>query len=354
MSRITINCEKLNHPNTGLYHYCANLSKALLRIQPPYHELKIYAPSQAVSIYPPGTSILSQHTWHKLYNPNNYACDLWHATNQEGSYFPVSASIKKIITIHDLNYFNDPSRSLSKRINFLKNLKKRILLSNHLICISAYTLQELQRHINILIPYTIIYNGCNIDCSVTEIPPAVNISSPFIFTIGTITNKKNFHVLPALLMGNNYNLVIAGDIHRPAYRQKIVDAARQLGVASRVIFTGGISEGEKYWYYKNCIAFAFPSLNEGFGLPVVEAMAFGKPLFLSKATALPEVGGEDAFYFDDFAPNNMAQLFASKLNYFYENKTALEQKLITRSKTFSWQQAAKQHWEIYNKVLNTI
>ena len=352
MKKITINCEKLNHPNTGLYQYCANLSTALLAEQPAGFTMQIYAPLNKASIYPNGTAIVASHAWHKLFNPANYNCHLWHATNQEKDYFPTRRSVKKVITVHDLNYFNDPSKALYKKKRFISNLQRMIERSDQLVCISEYTLMEIKKHIDICIPATVIYNGCNINLNMPRLKPAAAITAPFLFTIGTITDKKNFHVLPALLVGNHYNLVIAGEVHRPAYQQKIKEAAKRLGVAGRLLFTGAITEGEKHWYYENCVAFAFPSLHEGFGLPVVEAMAFGKPIFLSKETSLPEIGGTDAFYFNDFEPGNMRQLMEDKLDYFDKNQTAIESKLKERAQTFSWRQAAIQHWKIYEKVLN--
>ena len=73
--------------------------------------------------------------------------------------------------------------------------------------------------------------------------------------------------------------MIAGVTHQPWYQRKIEEEAKRLGVTERVIFTGAISENDKYWYYQNCTAFVFPSIAEGFGLPVIEAMYFGKPVF---------------------------------------------------------------------------
>src|SRR5207344_2364333 len=66
-----------------------------------------------------------------------------------------------------------------------------------------------------------------------------------------------------------------------------------------------VSDARKSWLYAHCKAFLFPSLTEGFGLPPLEAMHFGKPVFLSKLTSLPEVGGDAAAYFDDFEPLSM-------------------------------------------------
>ena len=72
------------------------------------------------------------------------------------------------------------------------------------------------------------------------------------------------------------------------------------GLEERIILPGEISDMDKYWLYKNCEAFVFPSMYEGFGLPVIEAMNFGKPVFLSTFSSLPEVGGKYALYWENF------------------------------------------------------
>ena len=90
-------------------------------------------------------------------------------------------------------------------------------------------------------------------------------------------------------------------------------AAAQAGVADRVRVLIRISEADKAWYITQCLAYLQPSLAEGFGLPVVEAMQIGKPVFLSRLTSLPEVGGAAAYYFDDFTPATMQQTLVTGL-----------------------------------------
>ena len=103
--------------------------------------------------------------------------------------------------------------------------------------------------------------------------------------------------------------------------------------------------------FENCKAFVFPSLNEGFGLPVVEAMHFGKPLILSKLTSLPEIGGKEAIYLDNFLPEEIA----SKIEFAIKNDTPERQKLLkNRASLFSWEKAAEQYLEIYNTILSKI
>lgn len=354
MTRVTFDCERLKYEHTGLFHYCKSLSLSLIRTRPANCELQVYTAGKRYDIYPQGTRFVASYPWHKIYNTAYKGCDLWHAAHQDTEYFPFKKSLKKVLTIHDLNYFNDPSKPAYKKKRNLDKIKRLLEGSEYLICISEFTINEIKKHINLSIPYKVIYNGHNIDYNLKETKPATPVEGPFLFTIGTVTDKKNFHVLPGMLAGNDYNLVIAGIFQKQSYLQKIKDEAKKFGVESRVFFSGGISESEKYWYYKHCSAFVFPSLQEGFGLPVLEAMAFGKLLFLSTKTALPEVGGKDAFFFENFDPGYMSALLAEKMAHFNANAAEITGRLIQRSQLFSWDRAAMEHWEIYKKVLGIV
>jgi glycosyltransferase involved in cell wall biosynthesis len=92
-----------------------------------------------------------------------------------------------------------------------------------------------------------------------------------------------------------------------------------------------------------------PSLAEGFGAPVVEAMKFGKPLFLSNRTSLPEIGGDVAFYFKNFEPGHMQQVFAAGLIEYQRN--GLQQKIMDRGNQFSWEQKAIEYLQVYRSML---
>jgi glycosyltransferase involved in cell wall biosynthesis len=97
------------------------------------------------------------------------------------------------------------------------------------------------------------------------------------------------------------------------------------------------------------MAYIHPSLAEGFGAPVVEAMSFGKPLFLSHLTSLPEIGGDVAFYFKSFDPEHMAEVLYEGLQYFQKN--GLSQKIKERSTHFNWREKAKQYRDVYHSLL---
>jgi len=174
------------------------------------------------------------------------------------------------------------------------------------------------------------------------------LDKPFLFTIGTLAAKKNFHVLPALLKGNDYWLVIAGITHEEAYLQKIKQEAVRWGVEHRVIFAGAITEAQKQWYYQQCEAFVFPSIAEGFGMPVLEAMYFGKPVFLSTFTSLPEIGGSLAYYFTSFDPDEMRRTVEQGLQHYRQSSP--QQALQLHALSFSWSAAAQQYLSMYRDL----
>jgi glycosyltransferase involved in cell wall biosynthesis len=111
---------------------------------------------------------------------------------------------------------------------------------------------------------------------------------------------------------------------------------------------GAITEPEKSWYYNNCYAFALPSIAEGFGLPVTEAMSVGKPVFLSNLTALPEIGRDVAFYFRDFNARHMQKVFINGMQQYHDNN--MEHAIREHSETFSWDKAANEYINVYRSL----
>ncbi|RZK96656.1 MAG: glycosyltransferase family 1 protein, partial [Hymenobacter sp.] len=236
----------------------------------------------------------------------------------------------------------------------LAMVRRNIRRADYLVTISDYVRQDILRHADLLgyqptTPLRYVRRGVE---ALAPVPaghaPAYGPRRPFLFGLGTINTKKNWHVLPALLQGNDYELIIAGSFAEGDYVQTIMAAAGQAGVADRVHVLTRISEADKTWYYQHCLAYMQPSLAEGFGLPVVEAMQLGKPVFLSRLTSLPEVGGAAAYYFDDFAPAAMQQVLAAGLAQHSPARAAAAQ---AQARQFSWAQAAADYLAIYKELL---
>src|SRR5690606_9695836 len=130
---------------------------------------------------------------------------------------------------------------------------------------------------------------------------------PYFYSIGDFLEKKNFHSLVRMMKEiPDYELILSGS-NKKVYGDFIRSLIAELRLEDRVILTGRVSEEEKQYYIQNSEAFLFPSIGEGFGLPPIEAMAFGKPVFLSNQASLPEIGADAAFYWEDFDPIYMKE-----------------------------------------------
>jgi glycosyltransferase involved in cell wall biosynthesis len=346
-----LDCERMKYANTGLYHYCLQLGKAIQRNLQSEEELKLYVRAATAPDFGDGYSFINQHSLHKFFMPVPAGTAVWHCTYQGSNYFPYRKKLPVILTIHDLNFLYDEFKSAAKQKKYINKLKNKINNSSHIVAISHFVLNDIKANFEIKdIPCSVIYNGCNIsESTLPELPRHKQPTQPFLYTIGTVVDKKNFHVLPALLVGNNRQLIISGIIQSENYKAKILEAANQIGVAERLVFTGAVSEAEKYWYMLNCEAFLFPSIAEGFGLPVVEAMYFGKPVILSTHTSLPEIGGEAAYYFTDFDPGNMRETLAQSLLHYKNNASA--EFIKQRAAMFNWDTAATEYLKIYRSLV---
>lgn len=353
LTKILFDCERMKYPHTGLYHFCWELGQELIaQSQGKDLEIDLYAKKKVQQQFSSRPGFLEQSALHKFLMPNLDQWQLWHATHQATDYYPGKDVIGTLLTVHDLNFLHETYRSKQKKTREIDKLQRKLDKADRVVAISEFVAKDLKENMQLdPAKLQVIYNGCNIKITKVLAEPSVKPPADFLFTIGTVVPKKNFQTLPALLQNNNRQLLIAGAIHDKQTQQHILDQATALGVADRVIFTGPISEAEKYWYYQHCRAFVFPSLMEGFGLPVVEAMAFGKPLFLSTLTSLPEIGSNLAYYFQSFDPEQMQQDVEKGLAN-YDANPSMVAKIILRSQDFSWKASAKSYLATYQQILN--
>lgn len=273
--------------------------------------------------------------------------DLWHCFYQGTPYWPKNKSTKVVLTIHDLNFIYKYSGW--KLRGELNKLQRQVTLADSIVAISEYTKAETLRHLKVdEKKISVIYNGLSKTPGEGVKPTGVP-DSKFFFSLGIITSKKNFHVLIPFLKESNEILVIAGD-KESDYARQIIAQAKSLGVSDRVILTGVVSEEEKTWLYRNCEAFLFPSVAEGFGLPVIEAMSYGKPVFCSNMTSLPEIGGPHAYYFSNFEPHHMEGVIKKGMEE-YCSSPQKEEEIKKWASRFSWEGAAKDYLKIYHSLL---
>ena len=350
--KIVLDCERMKYPHTGLYHFCAHLGKALLQAAAgTQKEILFYTNEGSIGAFGQDAAYMKQHSYHKFWGLPSGKVNIWHTTFQGSMYWPRNRRIRKVVTVHDLNFLYDDTKSAAKKNKYLRQLQSKINQADAIVAISHFTKNELLKFIDLKGKNVkVIYNGCNVPEVISPQKPSfIQEGETFLFSIGTITAKKNFHVLPCLLADNNYKLVIAGVVQQETYKEKIQEEARVYGVEDRLLLPGAITENEKWWLLQNCIGFVFPSLAEGFGLPVVEAMYFGKPIFISNLSSLPEIGGDCAYYFTSFEAAEMREILAFGMKHFVYNK--MSHSVEQRADLFNWQQAAEQYMAIYNSLL---
>lgn len=271
--------------------------------------------------------------------------DVWHSLNQNTKIEPFFKT-NYVLTIHDVISHNNKK--------YKKRLEDKIERANAITYISNFVKQETHQYFKIgsHIKEYVIYNGTPLySVDTSQFNPIEAAQTPFFFAIGDFQERKNFHSLVEMMrLLPDYKLIIAGQNTSP-YAESIKTLINRYHLHERVILAGRISDEAKQYYMQHAEAFLFPSTQEGFGLPIVEAMHWGKPVFLSKLTSLPEVGGDVAYYWDNFDPEEMKHRLEEGLSHFQSNKEQTEQKLQARAAFFSWERAAREYLQVYADVL---
>lgn len=347
--QVLLTFDSMKYPNSGFFSFGKSLGDAVVQQNKGRFKLYYYVHSRSTYLFKKTVSLVFLSKLHKLFFPEPDRFALVHFTDQYCRLKPQKVKGKKILTIHDINPVHELRKTTRKIEKHLAKLRGYIAVCDRIVTISHFVAGDILKYFpEAEGKLSVIYNGAD----VLQVPdghePLYLPQKPFLFTIGYISAKKNFHVLPALLVDNDHELVISG-VETP-YKSTIIEEAQKLGVLGRLKITGIISETDKAWYYKNCAAFVFPSIAEGFGLPVIEAMHFGKPVFLSTHTSLPEIGGDAAFYFDSFEPAAMQAVFTKGMEEFAAAN--MQEKVIAYAKRFDWQQTAREYLTLYEECLD--
>jgi len=179
--------------------------------------------------------------------------------------------------------------------------------------------------------------------------------NPYLLYVGNIEPRKNLSVvisayaemLKSRELRSKPRLVIAGA--DSGLCNDVFALPSRLGLSQRVSFIGPVSDEELPLLYAGASVFLFPSLYEGFGLPVLEAMACGTPVITSNVTSLPEIAGDAAVVID---PVNTRELIDAMIRVLTNEALAkeLRQKGLDRARRFTWEETARQTLQVYKKV----
>jgi glycosyltransferase involved in cell wall biosynthesis len=185
----------------------------------------------------------------------------------------------------------------------------------------------------------------------------LHFDAPFILSVGDLQPRKN-HI--GLIAGFSrlltdyphlkHHLVLAGK--ETWFTPKVRNAARDCGFASRIHFTGFVSDPDLLQLYNACECFVFPSFYEGFGLPILEAMACGRAVACSNTSAMPEVADGAGLFFDPRQTDSIALAIRDVL-LDGELRARMERLGLQRAAAFSWKKSARATLDVYEEVVNS-
>lgn len=298
-----------------------------------------------------------------------YQCDLLHCTSNTA---PLKVQSKVITTLHDIIFKEESilKQLLSSASWYQKigNLYRRFLVndvvkkSKHLITVSNFENQNIKKVFKLENQkVTTVHNGVNKQFNnqfTTEQKEAVRsqyqLPENFLFHIGNKDPRKNTkRLLDAFCelkqtKFSNAKLVMAG-VNEETLDAMLKDMFVPLALKKDIVLTGYIEDEDLPIIYSLAQVFLFPSLREGFGIPILEAMASGVPVITSNTSSMPEVAGKSALLINPYNTQELTQAMVKLLS--DENfRNILIQKGLKQSREFSWNQSAKKVLKIYEQL----
>ncbi|MDW8404874.1 glycosyltransferase family 1 protein [Chloroflexus sp.] len=262
-----------------------------------------------------------------------------------------------VVTIHDVGYRVFPeAHTARRRLELELTTRWSLRAARRVIAVSQATKRDLVNWYGVHPDrITVAHLGLSATFAPPDDPQCVSavrarygLRRPYLLYIGTVQPRKNLvRVIEALAValaaGYDLDLVIAGK--RGWLSEPIEQRARELGVADRVRFTGYVADADLPALLAGALAFVFPSLYEGFGIPVLEAMACGAPVITSTISSLPEVAGDAALLVDPLDTNAIAATIM-RLHDHDDLRADLRRRGFARVRQFTWEACAQRTLEV--------
>jgi glycosyltransferase involved in cell wall biosynthesis len=275
------------------------------------------------------------------------------------------------VTIHDLIPWIFPEEyALGTPRDFRYALDRaldRARQADRILTVSEHSKQDICKRLGLPAErVTVIPEGC--ERGPGPCPPEVaralvrhqlGISGPFLFYVGGTDYRKNLFALlegfrRICASGYQGSLVLAGETTDPRFPEaaRLAELARRMGIGDRLRMLGFLPDELLAAAYSACDFFVFPSLYEGFGLPVLEAMRCGAAVLAANSSAIPEVAGEAAFYFDPTSVESLVDAYREAA----DQPDLVEEKRrhgLERAQRFTWKAAAERLLSLYRQELES-
>lgn len=360
------------HSKAGLGRYAASLAHALVEARPGAFALFYNGrpPAQALRTLPqaPARSVPAGYKpwrmavwWGQVarvpFNRLVPGATLFHATEH---LLPPLQDVPTVLTVHDLIFHLFPQYHKPLNYWYLRwTMPLYVRRADAVIAVSEATRQDLCRHYRVPSEKVrVIYEAAAPHFrpapseAVVQVRRRYHLPARFALTVGTIEPRKNlprlFQALAQLRGAERIPLVVVGS-KGWLYEETFRTVAR-LELEDQVSFLGYAPEEDLPALYTAADLFVLPSLYEGFGLPVLEAMSCGAPVACSRAASLQEVAGDAARYFDPYNPEAMAEAIWT-LWRDADQRAHLRERGLKRAAAFSWKRAASETLALYDTLL---
>lgn len=252
---------------------------------------------------------------------------------------PIPSALPFIFTIHDLNHIDVPhNSSLLKRIYYQTIILPSIKKSFRVLTVSEFSKKRIVDWSGCA-PEKVIVVGNGVSSAFNDTVTPSEPGYSYLFCCSNRKGHKNetrlLQAFKASELNKEIKLVFTGNPDNT-----LLNTIKSFELDGSIVFTGHVSEQELASWYKGAIATVFPSLYEGFGLPIIESMACGTPVIASNTTSLPEVGGEAGYYIDPMNVDSIAE--GMKLVVHDKDlQHSMRTKGLSRSNFFTWDRTAK-------------
>jgi glycosyltransferase involved in cell wall biosynthesis len=280
---------------------------------------------------------------------------------------PVHRPCPAVVTIHDLAFLHYPELLEDTARAYYSQVKSNAARADAIIAVSETTRQDIAQFLDIPIEEIAViheaaaplYGSIELREGEARVLGSTPVAADsFMLFVSTLEPRKN---LPMLLQAlricldrrpdRQYRLVVAGS--RGWHSEQIFQAARDLRLGDHVLFVGPVGQYDLRWLYNACRLYINPSLYEGFGLPLMEAMACGAACLAAATSSLPEIGGNAALYI----PPLDAGLWADAIEALWDDQERREElgRLgCAQAQRFSWRRAARETLKVYQQVVERV